>query len=107
MVERPIKKSERQTVDKPSDGQEEVLETESRPTEDEGRGTTRPVRGKEKQKGKGKGNQQEDSSSRQMNLALARGPKPTKPKPPVIKETEEANTEDSVTEPDQQTTAEG
>lgn len=116
MVERPIKKSERQTVAEPSDVVEEVLETE--PSSSEGglgsitqfpeeRNTTRPYRAKDKTKGKGKGNQKEDSRSSPVNPALMRGPKPTKPKPPVIKETQSATADDSVTEPGQETTAEG
>lgn len=116
MVERPIKKSERQTVAQPSDFVQEVPETESRPVEGsrdsiiqspEDESKTRPFRGRDKTKGKGKGNQQEDERSRAVNPALMRGPKPTKPKPPVSKKTQEATAEDSVTEPGQETTAEG
>jgi hypothetical protein len=116
MVERPIKKSERQTVASPNDVVEEVLGTE--PSDIEGsqgsinqspeeRSTTRPLRRKDKTKEKGKGNQQESEHSRQVNPALIRGPKPTKSKPPVIKQSQEATTEESVTEPSQETTAEG
>ncbi len=114
MVERPIKKSERQTVAEPSDVTEEVREAE--PSLIEGsqdsviespkeRDTPRPFRGKDKTKGKGKGNKPEDDRSRPANPALMRGPRPTKPKLPVTKPQEV--TEDSVTEADQETTAEG
>ena len=114
MVERPIKKSERQTVAEPSNVKEEVLETESSLIEGsqdsiieppKERNTARPFRGKDKTKGKGKGNQPEEDRSRSANPALMRGPRPTKPKPPVTKPQEV--TEDSVTEADQETTAEG
>jgi hypothetical protein len=116
MVERPIKKSERQTAPSTSDVVEEVQETEPSPVEgsqssitqsSEERSTTRPIRRKDKTDKKGKGNQQESERSGQVNPALVRGPKPTKPKPPVIKEIQQATTEDSDTEPGQETTAEG
>ena len=107
MVERPIKKSERQTVAQPSDVVEEVRETEpdtiegsleSITTKREQPSKTRPFRGK------GKGNQQEDSRSKSpVNAALMRGPKPTKAKPPVIKETESQPDSDSDTEPGEET----
>lgn len=98
MVERPIKRSDRQAIAdaEPSKVIEEVLETE--PTAIEGnldvtpppkeRNIPRPSRSKDTTKGKGKGNQQEDSRSSPMSPALMRGPKPTKPKPPVVKKTE-------------------
>jgi len=54
---------------------------------------------------KSKGNQQAPERSRQVSPAL-RGPKPTKLKPPVIKETE-ATTEEAVNEPSQETTERG
>lgn len=112
MVERPIKKSERQAAS-PSDVKEEVQETEPSSVEgsqgsishsSEERNTTRPVQRKDKTNKKGKGNQQESEPSRQANPALMRGPKPTKSKPPVIK-IQEPTTEDSIDE-DQETPAE-
>ena len=137
MVERPIKKSDRQNVaasdvveeiKKPdrqnvatSDVVQEVLETESSPIEgspssitqsSEPRKIILPVVGKDKTRGKdqtrgSRGDQKEDLRSTPGNPALARGPKPTKLKPPVIKETQSETTEESVTEAEQETTAEG
>ena len=133
MVERPIKKSDRQNVAasnaveeikkpehqnvaEPNDAVEQVLETESSPTEgspspitqsSEPRKIILPVVGKDKTRGKGKGDQKEDLRSTPGNPALARGPKPTKAKPPVIKETQSVTAEESVTEPEQETTVEG
>lgn len=109
MVERPIKKSERQ-IASPPDVVEEALETEPNLTEDsqsvtqppEERSSPRPLPRKDKTK-ESKSNQQESERSRQVNPALARGPKPTKPKPPVVKTTE---AEDSV-DADQETVTEG
>ncbi len=116
MVERPIKKSERQAITEPSDVVKQDLETEPSLIEGsldsitqspEERNTTRPSPRKDKTKGKGKGNQQEEDRSRLGNPALMRGPKPTKPKPPVIKETQpETADEDSGNEPGQETTTE-
>lgn len=116
MVERPIKKSDRQIVAEPSDVVEEVLETEASLSEGSPDSTTQarekriitlPLAGKDKTKSKGKGNKQDDERSGPANLALMRGPKPTRPKGPVIKEPQSATAEDSATEPDQETTAEG
>ncbi len=115
MVERPIKKSDRQAIAEPSDVVKEVIETEpdlipgsleSTIQPQEERNTTRPSPRKDKTKGKGKENQQEEDRSRSANPALMRGPKPTKPKPPVIKDPQPEATEDSGTEPGQETTAE-
>ena len=96
MVERPIKKSERQ-IAPPSDAGEEIQETqETQPQvlEDnleaitaspEKRKVIPSIPGKEKYKGKGKGSKrEEDTATPPMNMALMRGPKPTKPKPPVV-----------------------
>ncbi len=113
MVERPIKKSERQAITPNSDvGQE--AKGQERPTEERIDPTTsasgersapRSFQKKDRAKGRGKGNQQE-SRPASVNPALMRGPKPTKPKPPVIQETPETAIEDSVTETPQETTAE-
>lgn len=115
MVERPIKKSERQAVASNSDVGEEVQE-KGRPIEErldsttsasEERSAPRSFQKKDRAKGRGKKNQQE-SRPTNVNPALMRGPKPTKPKPPVIQETPEAtiedSVEDSVTETPQETT---
>jgi len=101
-IERPIKKSERQ-IASPNDVVEEVLGTEPSAIEgSQGSITNRknghnPPTPETKQR-KGKGNQQESEHSRQVNPALIRGPKPES-KPPVIKRSQEASTEESVTEP--------
>ena len=113
MVERPIKRSDRQTLPSPGHVVEEVLGTEPSAIEDtqdpinespKERITARPLPRKDKTNEKGRGNQQESERSRQVSPALMRGPKPTKLKPPVIKETQEVTTEESVTEPSQETT---
>lgn len=91
MVERPIKKSERQ-IAPPSDA---VETQEPQPTtvdESSESSTTLPekrkvlpsIPGKEKAKGKGRGSSREEVAAPPMNLALMRGPKPTKAKPPVV-----------------------
>src|ERR671932_531688 len=126
MVERPIKKSERQAMASNSDVTETVKENEGQAQEaslDEispspsPRNTPRPILGKEgkdrgtdrdrdrdkdrgRGKGRGKGNQREESRPSNVNPALMRGPKPTKPKPPVVKEPDPETTEasDTVTE---------
>ncbi len=94
MVERPIKKSERQKVAEPQDVLEEALETQLGSTEDDFPGetqsprkgrTSQSFRGKGNSKRKGKGKQAEDERPGQVNPALMRGPRPTKPKPPVLK----------------------
>ena len=112
MVERPIKKSERQ-ISSQGDVVEAAPETEPNLTEDsqvsvtqplEERSSSRPLPRKDKTKEKTKSNQQESERSRQVNPALARGPKPTKPKLPVVKETTDA--EDSVEDADGETTTE-
>lgn len=105
MVERPIKKSERQIAE-PSNA-EEALETQQPSSEEskveasdtplpEKRKVIPPVPGKEKTKGRGKSYQKEDEPSAPVNLALMRGPKPSKPKPPVV----EAPPEDTETQSD-------
>ncbi|HAA31624.1 MAG TPA: hypothetical protein DCE56_32895 [Cyanobacteria bacterium UBA8553] len=111
MVERPIKKSERQVVAPSSDVGEPAKE-KGRPiekrldsTNSEERSAPRSFQKKERSKGRGKGNQQE-SGPAPVNPALMRGPKPTKPKPPVIQETPEATSEDSVTETPEETSSE-
>ncbi len=116
MVERPIKKSDRQAVDSKSDVVSEVKETEGGSKErrldditrsSEERKTTPSFRGKDQAKGRGKRNQPSDSRPSNVNPALMRGPKPTKPKPPVTQETESAPIEESEAETEQETIAEG
>jgi|SRR4028118_2045764 hypothetical protein len=114
MVERPIKKSDK-AVASHSDVVKEDKEAERRPKEgslDEitqsssERNTTPSFRGKDKTKRRGKDNQQKDSRPSNVNPALVRGPRPAKPKPPVIQEAQSEVTEDSDTETAQETTAE-
>ncbi len=92
MVERPIKKSERQ-VAPPSDAGEETQETQPNAVEDsletttpspEKRKVIPSIPGKEKAKGRGKGSNREEAAPPPMNMALMRGPKPVKSKPPVV-----------------------
>src|SRR5919202_3388291 len=97
MVERPIKKSERQTLAPKSDAGEEV-QGKGRSTEE--RLDSKPsqtFQKKDRKKGRGKG-KQEDSRPSSVNPALVRGPKPQKPRPPVLEEPPDATSEDSVTE---------
>ena len=141
MVERPIKKSDRQAIASNTDVTEAVKETEGQAQEashDEispspsARNTPRPILGKEgkdrgtdrdrdrdndrgtdrdrdrdrgRGKGRGKGNQREESRPSNVNPALMRGPKPTKPKPPVLQEPEPETTEVSDTVTEEETTA--
>jgi hypothetical protein len=108
MVERPIKKSERQAVAPNSDVDEQV-QGKGRPIEERLDSTTpRSFQKKDRTKGRGKGNQG-DSIKSNVNPALVRGKKPTKPKPPVLEKTPEPTIEDAVAEaPEtpQETTAE-
>ncbi|PSB25332.1 hypothetical protein [Stenomitos frigidus] len=103
MVERPIKKSERQA--KP-EGESSETVAKALPT----RNVERPTLSKDKEKktevaapsregdrregdrgkGRGKGKGRDEEPRQVMNPALLRGPKPTKPKPePEVPEVEE------------------
>ena len=96
MVERPIKKSERQAVAPSSDVGEQVKGKE-RPIEEPPDSTSgQSFRRQDKTKGRGK-RQQQDSRPSNVNPALVRGPKPTKPKPPVLLETQEPIIEEEET----------
>ena len=110
MVERPIKKSERQ-IAPPSDAGEEtheIKETQPQAIEDNFEATTvssekrkviPSIPGKDKSKARGKGSKQEENASvSPMNMALMRGPKPTKPKPPVVTTSLEETESSSETE---------
>ena len=95
MVERPIKKSERQA--KP-DGESNESVAKALPTTLPTRNVDRPTLSKDrpkvaetdrekesdrsKGKGRGKGKGREEEPRQMVSPALARGPKPTKPKPP-------------------------
>lgn len=83
MVERPIKKSERQ----PSSG------TDSESEKSDSMPTAKPNPKSSKQsddrsEGRGKKASFKDESRQSVNPALARGPKPVKPQPKVIIEAE-------------------
>ena len=84
MVERPIKKSERQ--DNPDASNSSALQPkkeERRERSDRGKG-----------KGKGKKGSRKEEAPKAVNLALVRPPKPGKAKPPVIEEVATEVTED-------------
>lgn len=92
MVERPIKKSERQTV-APSSDVDEQVQGKERPVKESGDSTSRrSFQKKDRSKGKGKRNQK-DSAPSSVNPALVRGPKPTKPQPPALAQTPEETIE--------------
>lgn len=99
MVERPIKKSERQVAE-PDSTQDSEESITSYP---EKQNTPKPFRKKETAKGKDKGNQQQDTRSQAVSPALMRGPKPKKFDPPTIKETQEETAEDTDTQEEQET----
>lgn len=111
MVEKPIKKSERQVTAAKSDVGEEVKEQPHFNEERSDSKTGRSFQKKDRRKGKDKGNHQE-SRPKNVNPALVRGPRPSKAKPPVLAETpsetveDTETTEDSVTETPEETTAE-
>ncbi|QFS49132.1 hypothetical protein [Nostoc sphaeroides] len=86
MVERPIKKSERQSqgsTDNNSENTDSIPPIESNPK------SSKPTRNRSSEKGK-KASYGEETRQ-QGNPALARGPKPVKP--PVKVQTEELETE--------------
>ncbi|MBN3958631.1 MAG: hypothetical protein V7L31_02345 [Nostoc sp.] len=96
MVERPIKKSERQSqesTDKNSENTDSVTPIESNPK------NSKPSRNRSADKGK---KSLGDENRHQGNPALARGPKPVKPPAPKV-QTEELETEsESVSEESQE-----
>lgn len=113
MVERPIKKSERQakpegesseTVAKalPTRNVDRPTLSKDKPKSDDN-GDKGSDRGKDKGRGKGRG--REEEPRQMLSPALARGPKPTKPKPPEpeveetpVDVTEEVMAEEAVAE---------
>ena len=119
MVERPIKKSERQTDAAPSDAVEEVSATELNSVEAgldttspviKRNATIQPVHRKDKTKGqsKGQGKGREPQNEPQpTNRALVRGPKPQKTELPTIKPSQEETSEDATSEPSQSTAVDG
>lgn len=90
MVDRPIKKADRQNPPVESDGTPKSTEAPKKGNSSRGKDGGRD-------KGKRDSNKREDAKPPE-NLALMRGPKPSKAKPPVIKEAEPEVTEDAVTE---------
>lgn len=112
MVERPIKKSERQAVTESNDVVDVVKEAPTEATStDEGAETpiqssskrviSLPIPAKDKKKEKDRGDRRKDEQADKppANLALMRGPKPTKPKSPVVvKASPEATDEAHATE---------
>ncbi|MEH2128265.1 hypothetical protein [Nostoc sp.] len=97
MVERPIKKSERQSqanTDNNSENTDSVTPIESNPK------SSKPSRERSSDKGK-KGSSYRDEGRQPANPALARGPKPIKPPAPKV-QTEELETEsESISEESQ------
>ncbi|MHC5595365.1 MAG: hypothetical protein ACYTXC_05255 [Nostoc sp.] len=94
MVERPIKKSERQpqvTTDNNSENSDSVTPIESNPK------NSKPSRNRSSDKGK---KSLGDENRHQGNPALARGPKPVKP--PAKVEREELETESEPTSEESQ-----
>ncbi|MEH1870751.1 hypothetical protein [Nostoc sp.] len=95
MVERPIKKSERQSqasTDNNSENTDSIPPIESNPK------SSKPSRNRSSEKGK-KASYGEENRQ-QGNPALARGPKPVKP--PVKVQTEELETESEPTSEESQ-----
>jgi hypothetical protein len=79
MVERPIKKSERQPkagTDSDSENSDSMPRIESNPKSSK--------RSDDRSEGKGKKASFRDESRQSVNPALARGPKPVKPQPKVV-----------------------
>ena len=90
MVERPIKKSERQ-VQPTDDSSETPVAPPAKPIRSSG--------DRKKDRGKGKKGPKAEEPKAGVNLALMRGPRPTKPKPPVEEappEPEATNSEDAI-----------
>lgn len=87
MVERPIKKSERQAKAESGESQDISAPSEERNSRPARNNDRDRDRSKGKGKGKGKKGSRDDSEPKQMiNPALARGPRPVKPQPPVAVE---------------------
>ncbi len=116
MVERPIKKSERQVSPEASGVAEKALESEPNrlgddpeqalKIEPQSEGKRRPNRqDRNKSSKKGRDDQQRQQETTRSNPALLRGPKPTKPKPPVT-HAEPAMTTDPVMDEEQDASTE-
>ena len=97
MVERPIKKADRQPQTDNNDG--------NTAKEAEGKRSDRGGRDSKKKDRHGKRGDREEAKA-PVNLALVRGPKPTQPKPEVVEEVvEEVVSEEAVTETEEVTEA--
>ncbi len=90
MVERPVKKSERQS--------EETADSNPRNSEFQppvSKASSSKDSGRREERASGRAKKSEpDGAVRQTNAALARGPKPAKPKPPVEPIIEESVSEE-------------
>jgi hypothetical protein len=91
MVDRPIKKADRQNPPVESDGNPKSSEAPKKKSSE-----NRESRGGDK--GGRRDSNKRDEPKAPENLALMRGPKPSKAKPPVIKEAEPEVSEETATE---------
>jgi hypothetical protein len=89
MVDRPIKKADRQNPPVESDGNPKSSEAPKKSSSNRGG-----------EKGGRRDSNKRDEPKAPENLALMRGPKPSKAKPPVIKEADPEVTEDTTAEGD-------
>jgi hypothetical protein len=89
MVERPVKKSERQS----EETADSTPRSEFQPPVSKASSSKDSGRREERASGRAKRGES-DGEVRQTNAALARGPKPAKPKPPVEPIVEESVSEE-------------
>jgi hypothetical protein len=94
MVDRPIKKADRQNPPVESDGNPKSSEAPKKKSSENRE--NRESRGADK--GGRRDSNKRDEPKAPENLALMRGPKPSKAKPPVIKEAEPEVSEETATE---------
>jgi hypothetical protein len=90
MVDRPIKKADRQNPPVETDGTPRSAEAPAKKSSSN--------RGADKGGGGRRDSNKRDEPKAPENLALMRGPKPSKAKPPVIKAAESEVSEDAATE---------
>ncbi len=86
MVDRPIKKADRQNPPVESDGTPKSAEAPTKKSSSANRGAD---------KGGKRDSNKRDEPRAPENLALMRGPKPSKAKPPVIKAADPEGSEDN------------
>ncbi len=98
MVDRPIKKADRQNPPVESDGNPKSSEAPKKKSSE-----NRESRGADK--GGRRDSNKRDEPRAPENLALMRGPKPSKAKPPVMKEAEPEISEETATEDAAEATA--